>query len=264
MAKTKLESMQMLAAKKRKAAEQAELEAFEAENDLEAIELEIEVVRRKGCIEETFWRFPHIGEQIFEELDHTSLSKCLEINKWWKKIIIERKICQINQLERHTFIKSSVLKKTLVSKDFETVQKLSNYSMKVYRKVIIDWKNNNRVVQGPWVVYEDYGCRKQQKYIIGYLLEKKHRNNIQYMLTELMLKNTKEVTIKEITPLIRNGEFEILQILFKHYKACNHNFLNACKKIHLRWSNGDYSGESAREAILVVYPERRGCLRSLG
>jgi hypothetical protein len=241
--------MQILAAKKRKAAEQAELEALGAENDLEAIELEIEVVKRKGCIEETFWRFPHIGQQIFEELDDTSLSKSLLINKWWQKIINERKILQINQLEKHTYIKSSILKKALCKEDFETVQKLANYSMKVYTKVLMDGKNI-----GLGYNYKDY--RKQQKYIIGYLLEKKHRNKIQHMLTELMLKNTKEVTIEEITPLIRNGEFEILQILFKHYKACNDNFLNVCKKVHLRWSNGDYSSESAKEAILILYPER--------
>ena len=113
MAKTKLESMQIIAKKKRRAADQAELEALEAENNVEAIELEIQIVKRKGCIEETFWRFPHIGEQIFEELDETSLFKCLEINKWWQKIINERKIRQINQLKKYTFIKFSVLKKEL-------------------------------------------------------------------------------------------------------------------------------------------------------
>ena len=73
--------MQIIAKKKRRVADQAELEALEAENNVEAIELEIQIVKRKGCIEETFWRFPHIGEQIFEELDNATLSKCLEINK---------------------------------------------------------------------------------------------------------------------------------------------------------------------------------------
>ena len=113
MAKTKLESMQIIAKKKRRAADQAKLEALEAENDVEAIQLEIEIVKRKGCIEETLWRFPHIGEQIFEELDETSLFKCLEITKWWQKIIVQRKIRQINQLKKHTFIKSTVVRKVL-------------------------------------------------------------------------------------------------------------------------------------------------------
>ena len=92
----------------------------------------------KGCIEEIFRRFPHIGEQIFGELDDNSLSRCLEVNKWWQKFIDGTKIRQINQIQSHTHIKNSVLKKELSSKDFETVQKLANYCMKVYNKVIID------------------------------------------------------------------------------------------------------------------------------
>ena len=47
-AKARLESMQIIAKHKRKAAEQAELEVLEAENNVEAIELEIEVIQRKG------------------------------------------------------------------------------------------------------------------------------------------------------------------------------------------------------------------------
>lgn len=242
--------MQIVAKQKKKAAEQAELEAFEAENDVEAIELQIEVVKRKGCIEETFWRFPHIGEQIFEELDDTSLSKSLEINKWWQKFVIERKIRQIKQLERHTYIKASVLKKALGNKDFEIVQKLANYSMKVYRKVIID---------GNSAGYVDFPCRKQQEKILLYLFEKKHRDNIQFLLTELMLKNTKKVTIEEIKPLIRKGEFEVIQMFYECLESHQHaNLMRVCKKVHLRWSNGNYSRESVVEAVTALYSHIEG------
>jgi hypothetical protein len=237
MAKTKLDSMQIVAKKKRLTAKQAELEALEAENDVEAIELEIEVVKRKSCIEETFWRFPHIGEQIFDELEDTTLTKCLEINKWWQKIIIDRKIRQINQLEKNTYIKSSILRKALGNKDFETVHKLANCSMKVYRKVIIDEN------------HEGYEYRKQQKEIIGYLFKKKYRDNIQHLLTELMLKNCKQF---EIEPLIRNGEFDLLQMLCEHLKIPN--LMKVYKKIHLSWSKGDYSGEYFFEAFGILYP----------
>ena len=82
------------------AAEQAELEALEVEKDVEAIEFEIEVIRRKGFIEEIFWRFPHIGEQILQKVDNNTLIKCLEINKWWKEVVIKKKFLQINQLEK--------------------------------------------------------------------------------------------------------------------------------------------------------------------
>ena len=52
--------MKMVRNQKRRAAEQAELEALEAENDVEAIELEKEIVKREGFNEQTFWRFLHI------------------------------------------------------------------------------------------------------------------------------------------------------------------------------------------------------------
>ena len=35
-------------------------------------------------------RFPHIAEQIFEQLDNKSLTKCREVNKVWKNFIDER------------------------------------------------------------------------------------------------------------------------------------------------------------------------------
>ena len=52
--------MKIVREQKRRAVEQAEFEALEAENDVEAIELEKEIVKRKGFIEQTFWRFLHI------------------------------------------------------------------------------------------------------------------------------------------------------------------------------------------------------------
>ena len=35
-------------------------------------------------------RFPHIAEQIFQQLDNKSLSICREVNKVWKNFIDER------------------------------------------------------------------------------------------------------------------------------------------------------------------------------
>ena len=241
--------MQIAAKQKKKAAEQAVLEAFEAENNMEAVELEIEVAKRKGCIEETFWRFPHIGEKIFEELDTVTLSKCLEINKWWQKFIIERKICQINQLENNTYIKASILKKQLGNKDFETVKRLADYSMKVYRKVIVDGKNSNGVG------YENYAYRKQQGEILRYLSEKKHRDKIQYLLTELMVKNIKKIDLNEMASLVQNGDFELIRSLNETLKLDVDYFRKFYEEIHLRWRNGNYSGELLKDAILALNPD---------
>ena len=242
--------MQIIAKQKRMAAEQSELEVVEAENDVEAIELAIEVVERKGYIEETFWRFPHLAVQIFEELDTISLSKCLEINKRWQHTVIERKILHINLIQKHTYIKVSILKKELGNKELEIIQKLASYSMKVYQKVIIDGMNSNGIN------FEDNDGRKQQEEILRYLFEKKHRDNIQQLLTVLMLENTTKLTLREIQPLIRNGDFELLDKMFPEDKETPfQNFMEMCKKVHLRWRNENYSGEFISDAIFALYPE---------
>ena len=209
-----------------KAAEQVELEALGAENNVDAIELERGVVKRTGCIEETFWRFPHIGQQIFEELDNKSLSSCLEINNLWQKFINEKKILQINLLKKHTHIKSSILKKALSNKDFETVQKLASYSMKVYKKVIIDEMNHQigPILPPHLIAHEDV-----QEKICYYLFEKKHRDNIQHLLTELMVKNMTPFRgwldfLDKIQPLIQNEDFELLQMMYENLEDSNRRF----------------------------------------
>ena len=207
-------------------AEQAKLEALEAENDVDAIELEREVVKRTGCIEETFWRFPHVGQQIFEELDFKSLSDCLEINNLWQNFINEKKILQINLLQKHTKIKPSILKKTLSNKNFETVQKLASYSMKVYKKVVIDEMNHliGPILPPHLIAYEDV-----QEKICYYLFEKKHRDNIQHLLTELMVKNMTPFRgwldfLDKIQPLIQNEDFELIQMMHENLEDSKRRF----------------------------------------
>ena len=45
-----------------------------AKNELKAATFQAEIIKRKGCVEEIFWRFPHIGEQIIDQLDNQSLT----------------------------------------------------------------------------------------------------------------------------------------------------------------------------------------------
>ena len=53
---------------------------------LRAAKLQLETVKRRGHIEEIFWRFPHIGTQILEELDIPSLGTPFILTK----IILKR------------------------------------------------------------------------------------------------------------------------------------------------------------------------------
>jgi hypothetical protein len=43
-------------------------------------------------MDELFERFPHIGKQIFEELDNDNLTECREVCKSWQTFIDNEKI----------------------------------------------------------------------------------------------------------------------------------------------------------------------------
>ena len=56
----------------------------------------------------------------------------------------------------------------------------------------------------------------------------------------------------EIKPLIQNGDFDLLQMFCELLKTPT--LMKVYKKIHLRWSNEDYSGESFFQAFAILYP----------
>ena len=43
-------------------------------------------------MEESFFRFPHIGEKILEQLDSKTLTKCREVNNLWREYIDNQKL----------------------------------------------------------------------------------------------------------------------------------------------------------------------------
>ena len=43
-------------------------------------------------MEESFFRFPHIGEQILEQLDSKTLTKCREVNNLWREYLDNQKL----------------------------------------------------------------------------------------------------------------------------------------------------------------------------
>ena len=67
---------------------------MEAERPAKAIKMETKGSKIKGQIEETFLRFPHIGEQILEKLDDQSLFKCQKVSKPWQDFIIGNRLLQ--------------------------------------------------------------------------------------------------------------------------------------------------------------------------
>ena len=109
-----------------------ELEA--AELELESAKFKVETIKRKNHIEEIFWRFPHLGTQIFENLDNPSLANCREISTWWKKIVDSDKTFWIQQIQEQIAISNQSVKKTLRKENYETLQELARSSKKsMYR-----------------------------------------------------------------------------------------------------------------------------------
>ena len=111
--------------KKKKAVKLAKKESVEVQDNVHTIKLEIEAIKVKGRFEESFLRFPHIAEQIFETLDIQSLSKCQEVSQSWQKFIFEAKPF-LRQLEIFTSISESKIKQSCKNHDFQTIQKLAN------------------------------------------------------------------------------------------------------------------------------------------
>ena len=49
----------------------------DVKHEKECIRYKIEGIKRKGKIEEIFWRFPHLGLDILESLDNQHLTKVI-------------------------------------------------------------------------------------------------------------------------------------------------------------------------------------------
>ena len=83
----------------------------------------------------------------------------------------------------------------------------------------------------------------------------KHRDKIQYLLTELMVKNIKKIDLNEMASLVQNGDFELIRSLNETLKLDVDYFGKFYEEIQLRWRNGNYSGELLKDAILALNPD---------
>ena len=52
-------------------------------------------------MEEVFLRFPHLVEQIFEQIDNKDLKKCTEAGKHWNDFISRQKIPWIRMIHKY-------------------------------------------------------------------------------------------------------------------------------------------------------------------
>ena len=174
----------------------AEKEALEAQNNVQAMELEIlkcDAIKVKGQFEKTFSRFPHIAEQIFEYLDVQSFSKCQEASRGWKQFIFEAKPLRrpyFQQLEIFTGISKAAIKKSLENYEFKTIQKITNCAS-IYYKKTVNATSFHRF--DPWGSFPI--PVQPKKSTLYFILSEEKLNNIQFLLARLMIKNMDNSTL---------------------------------------------------------------------
>ena len=100
-----------------------------AKSGFESTKFQVEAIKRQGHIEEIFWRFPHIGEQIFDNLKNSSLTKCRRVNKYWQNFIDGQKILYIRKIQENIFISNETLKKTLRHEPLNYMDKRAGNSL---------------------------------------------------------------------------------------------------------------------------------------
>ena len=168
---------------------------------VKAINVKIKATKSvKGQIEETFLRFPHLGEQILENLDNQSLLECKQVSKQWSDFINETKALPIKLLQEYTFIPVAQLKKSLQNHDKRIIQKLANCAI-----------NELKNMPTPGNI--------GQARLINQMMSKKYLHNIQYFLIELMLKN---ITDENLTkqPNKWFNDLLIVAVSNGHYPIC--------------------------------------------
>ena len=80
---------------------------------LRASKFQVETIKRRGHIEEIFWRLPHVGTRILEKLDIQSLGRCREVNSWWKNIIDSDKTIVIRKIQHYIGLSNNSVKNKL-------------------------------------------------------------------------------------------------------------------------------------------------------
>ena len=167
VAQINLAKKESLVKKARNKLKKLEEQAFKAKEELEASESEWEVAqfqfetfKRKRNIEEIFWRFPHIGEQILEKIDNPSVANCRQVNKWWCKFV-EGKDLLIRKIQRHICISSEKSRKLLNNLSLEILtqfEECTRMHRRVTDKCRFLLRKSDLIYTEPYTVTE---CRNQ-------------------------------------------------------------------------------------------------------
>ena len=141
VAQTNLAKKEKLVKKARNKLEKLEIQVNKAKEELETAEREweaaqfqVEIFKRKHNIEELFWRFPHIGEQIIEKIDNPSVANCRQVNKWWCNFVDNGNSLLIRKIQRHVCISKEKFRKSLNKLSLEVLTKFE-YHVGIHRRL---------------------------------------------------------------------------------------------------------------------------------
>ena len=87
-------------------------------------------------MEEVISRFPHIAEQIFEELDNDNFIQCKVISQSWKNFIEESKFAYIKLIKASTNCSQKAMKMFFLKANLEDIIRLNSDVSKVYNELL--------------------------------------------------------------------------------------------------------------------------------
>ena len=87
-------------------------------------------------MEEVILRFPHIAQQIFEELDDGDFIWCKVISQSWKNFIEENKFAYIKLIKALTNCSQKAMKKFFLKANLEDIIRLNSDVSKVYNVLL--------------------------------------------------------------------------------------------------------------------------------
>ena len=177
---------------------------IESDHAVKAVKMEIETIKIKGQFEETFVRFPHLGEKILENLDDQCLFECQKVSKPWQDFITENKILPIELLQKYTLLSKARLKKSVRKYDNKTVQKLVICAIDGCNQ--FTYTNCNSRVRLVKLLYTYLFYKKPLKTIPSLLVEVLIQNTMHPNITKLEDKRFNEF-LQEVAFCIKNNFF---------------------------------------------------------
>ena len=117
----------------------AKNKAKEALIEYKNAKFQVDIIKRKNHIEEIFWRFPHVGQQIFKHLDNQSLAKCQIVSPLWKKSIEDDKIIWIRIIQEFISMPEKSVAKSLQKSSLKNLKYSANYVFPVLKNQNLYW-----------------------------------------------------------------------------------------------------------------------------